>query len=117
MVIDVVPRVLEEVISVTPAICPNCRSRGVATEDAIISALPPGKLAPTEIVGKSTSGKGATGNTSNPIAPASAIATVSSVVATGRRIKGSEMFTRDLPLPHFQIPACLKRAQSAFLDC
>src|ERR1035441_5341361 len=43
MVIEVLPRVLEEVISVTPAIWPSCRSRGVATDDAIISALAPGK--------------------------------------------------------------------------
>src|ERR1700722_5273830 len=114
---DVLPSVLDDVISVTPAIWPNCRSSGVATEDAIISALPPGKLAPTEIVGKSTSGKGATGSTSNPIAPARAIPTVSSVVATGRRMKGSEMFTRDLPLPRLHPPASLKRAQSAFQDC
>src|SRR6202161_3023394 len=92
MVIDDVPKLLEEVISVTPAMCPNCRSNGVATDDAIISALPPGRLALTEIVGKSTSGRGATGSTSNAIAPARATATVSSVVATGRRMKGAEMF-------------------------
>ena len=84
MVMPVLPSVLEEVISVTPAIWPNCRSRGVATDDAIISALAPGKPELTEMVGKSTSGRGATGSTSNAIAPARAIATVSSVVATGR---------------------------------
>jgi hypothetical protein len=32
----------------------NCRSSGVAMEDALIPGLPPGKLADTEIVGKST---------------------------------------------------------------
>jgi hypothetical protein len=84
MTIDVAPRLLEEVISETPAIWPNCRSSGVATDDAIISALPPGRLAFTEIVGKSTCGNGETGSTVNAIAPAMAIATVSSVVATGR---------------------------------
>src|SRR5580698_5076398 len=98
MVIEVLPSVLEEVISVTPAICPNSRSRGVATDDAIISALPPGRLALTEIVGKSTSGRGATGSTSNAIAPARATATVSSVVATGRRMNGAEMFMPALPV-------------------
>src|SRR6202050_3075291 len=92
MVIDVLPSVLAEFISVTPAIWPNCRSSGVATDDAMISALAPGKPALTEIVGKSTSGRGATGSTSNAIAPARAIATVSSVVATGRRMKGAETF-------------------------
>ena len=38
MVIEVVPRLLEEVISVTPAMWPNWRSRGVATEEAIYQA-------------------------------------------------------------------------------
>jgi hypothetical protein len=32
----------------------NWRSKGVAIEDALISGLPPGRLAETEIVGKST---------------------------------------------------------------
>src|SRR5271155_4242 len=101
IVTEVVPRLLADVISVTPAICPNWRSSGVATEDAIISALPPGKLALTEIVGKSTCGRGATGSTSNAIAPAIATPTVSSVVATGRLIKGAEMFMQAPPvLPH-----------------
>ena len=84
MVMEVLPSVLVDVISVTPAMWPNWRSSGVATEEAIISALPPGKPELTEIVGKSTSGSGDTGRTSNAVAPASAIARVSSVVATGR---------------------------------
>ena len=46
----------------------------------------------TEMVGKSTCGSGATGSTTNASAPASATATVSSVVATGRRMNGAEMF-------------------------
>ena len=50
----VVPRVLWEVISVIPEILPNWRSRGVATEAAIVSGLAPGRPALTEIVGKST---------------------------------------------------------------
>jgi hypothetical protein len=48
------PSLLVEVISVTPAIRPNWRSRGVATEEAIVSGLAPGRPAPTLIVGKST---------------------------------------------------------------
>jgi hypothetical protein len=86
-VIAVFPRELEEVISVILAMCPNCRSSGVATVDAIISALAPGSVAATEMVGKSTSGKGATGKTLKAMAPAITIAIVSSVVATGRRMK------------------------------
>src|ERR1035437_4636157 len=98
MVIEVLPSVLVEVISATPAIWPNCRSRGVATDDAIISALAPGRPELTETVGKSTSGRGATGRTSYATAPARAIATVSSVVATGRRMKGAEIFMPALPV-------------------
>src|ERR1019366_3859229 len=117
MVIEVLPSVLEEVISVTPAIWPNCRSRGVATDDAIMAALAPGKLALTEIVGKSTSGSGDTGRTSYATAPARAIATVSSVVATGRRMKGAEMFMLALPVLRPRFPARLICAQCAAPDC
>src|SRR5580658_7849280 len=92
MVTEHVPRLLADVISVTPAMCPNWRSSGVATEDAMISALAPGKLALTEIVGKSTCGNGETGRTSKAIAPAMAMAIVSSVVATGRWMNGSDTF-------------------------
>jgi len=56
----------------------------------MISGLAPGKLAPTEIVGKSTCGSGETGNTRKATAPASAMAAVRRVVATGRLINGEE---------------------------
>ena len=59
------PSELDEVISVTPAMRPNCRSSGVATDDAIVSGLAPGSDADTEIVGKSTCGSGDTGSSSN----------------------------------------------------
>ena len=55
------PSVLEEVISVTPAMRPNCRSRGVATEEAMVSGLAPGREEETWMVGNSTWGSGATG--------------------------------------------------------
>src|SRR6202047_2929230 len=84
----VVPRLLEDVISVTPAIRPNCRSSGVATDEAMISGLAPGKPAPTEMVGKSTCGRAETGNTLNATAPARARAMVRSAVATGRLMNG-----------------------------
>src|SRR5579863_2391588 len=90
-VTDVVPRLLDDVISVMPAIRPNCRSSGVATDDAMISGLAPGKPAATVMVGKSTCGSGETGNTKNAAMPASAMAKVSSVVATGRCMNGEEM--------------------------
>ena len=53
---------LDEVISFTPAMWPSCRSSGAATDDAMISGLAPGSEAPTLMVGKSTCGRGATGN-------------------------------------------------------
>jgi hypothetical protein len=81
---------LDEVISLTPAIRPNCRSSGVATDDAMIAGLPPGKLADTEIVGKSICGRGDTGKTLNATPPASAMAAVSRVVATGRFMNGED---------------------------
>src|SRR5215469_456093 len=93
----VVPRLLDEVISLTPAIRPNWRSSGVATDEAIISGLAPGRLAPTVIVGKSTWGSGETGNCLNATAPASAMAVVSSVVATGRRMNGEERLIANRP--------------------
>src|ERR1700690_358771 len=86
----VVPRLLEEVISVTPAMRPNWRSSGVATEEAMISGLAPGSAAPTEMVGKSICGSGETGRKLNATAPARATATVSRVVATGRRMNGDD---------------------------
>src|SRR5919199_452845 len=51
----------DDVISLTPAMRPRARSSGVATVAAIVSGLAPGKLACTEIVGKSTWGSGETG--------------------------------------------------------
>ncbi len=54
------PSVDDEVISETPAMRPKRRSSGVATDDAMVSGLPPGKFALTLMVGKSTRGSGAT---------------------------------------------------------
>ena len=62
---------------------PNCRSSGVATDEAMVSGLAPGRPATTEMVGKSTCGSGDTGSSRKATAPASAMASVSSVVATG----------------------------------
>src|SRR5580692_12127969 len=39
------------VICVSDGICPNCRSSGVVTDDAIVSALAPGRFVETTIVG------------------------------------------------------------------
>ena len=64
-------------------------------EDAMISALAPGNDAATEIVGKSTCGRGETGSTVKATAPAMATAIVSRVVATGRRMKSPDGFMAD----------------------
>ncbi len=58
----VYPRSLEEVIWVRPAIWPNWRSSGAATEEATMAGLAPGNWASTTTVGKSTWGSGATGS-------------------------------------------------------
>src|SRR5712692_4110320 len=57
----VLPCTLDEVIESRPAIVENCRSSGVATEEAMVSGLAPGKLALTRMVGKSTLGRSLTG--------------------------------------------------------
>src|ERR1035438_2209234 len=91
-VMPVDPSELEEVISVTAAMRLNWRSNGVATEEAMVSGLAPGRDAFTEMVGKSTWGSGDTGSSRYAAAPAKAIATTRRVVATGLRMKGSEIF-------------------------
>jgi hypothetical protein len=61
-VIRVCPTELEDVISVTSAICPRWRSSGLARLVATVSGLAPGSCALTDMVGKSTCGSGATGS-------------------------------------------------------
>jgi hypothetical protein len=77
---------------------PNCRSSGVATADAIVSGLAPGKPADTEITGNSTWGSGATGRNLKANAPESSSAAASRDVPTGRLIKGAEIFM-SMPSP------------------
>ena len=62
IVIDVEPLVDCDVIESMPAIVENCFSSGVATADAIVSGLAPGRLADTWIVGKSMLGSAFTGS-------------------------------------------------------
>ncbi len=61
-VILVVPTPLVEVMESTPAMVESWFSRGVATADAMVSGLAPGRLALTWMVGKSTLGRSFTGN-------------------------------------------------------
>ena len=88
------PRVLEEVICEMPAMWPNWRSSGVATDEAITSGLAPGRVVATVMVAKSIWGNEETGRLKKASMPASVMAMVSRVVATGRRMKGAEMFMR-----------------------
>src|SRR5207237_119450 len=87
------PSWIVEVISVTPAMRPNWRSSGVATADAMVSGLAPGKPAETWMVGNSTWGRGATGKKRYEMTPERARPAVSSEVATGLRINGEERLT------------------------
>src|SRR5207302_10537426 len=75
---------------------PNWRSRGAATDVAMVSGLAPGRPAETEIVGNSTWGRGDTGSSRKATNPARASPPVRSVVATGLAMKGAETFT---PVP------------------
>ncbi len=93
MTMVVEPSELVDVICVMPAIWPNCCSSGAATEVAMVSALAPAQVVVIWMVGKSTCGSGATGRNGNDTMPTKASAAINSVVATGRRMNGSEMLT------------------------
>ena len=51
IVMEAEPCALTDDIESTPAMVENCFSNGVATDEAIVSGLAPGKLAETWIVG------------------------------------------------------------------
>src|SRR5215510_9389424 len=89
MVICVRPWALVDVIESTPAIVENCFSSGVATADAIVSGLAPGRLAVTWMVGKSTFGRSLTGRKRYAIRPKTTMPAMISVVMTGRRMNSS----------------------------
>ncbi len=97
--IEVWPSVLAEVIWVMPGISENWRSSGVATLEAMVSGLAPGSEALTCRVGKSTSGKAATGSRLKATIPTTSSAAASSQVATGRLMNGLEILTASRPLP------------------
>src|SRR5215472_3459357 len=112
MVIVVPLSALMEVNWVTPGICPNWRSNGAATEAAMVSALAPCNVALTWIVGKSTCGRGATGKNGKATSPTKPIAAISKDVATGRWMKGSEIFMRRDPVWRSQVPRVRSRLQA-----
>ena len=65
---------------------------GVAMDEAMISGLAPGRADATVMVAKSTWGSEATGSTRKAMTPARVRAKANKVVATGRLMKGAEMF-------------------------
>src|SRR5947207_10400547 len=82
-----------EVISSMPAIVVNWRSSGLATDAAIVTGWPPGRFVLIWIDGNSTVGKSLMGSARYAMVPTSAMAAISKLVAMGRRMKISEMFT------------------------
>ena len=58
----VVPSELDDDMLLMPAMVENSASRGVATDDAIVSGFAPGSEAETCIVGYSTDGRLLTGS-------------------------------------------------------
>jgi hypothetical protein len=89
---EVEPSVLVEFIDEMPAMVANWRSSGVATAFAMVAGLAPGKLAETEIVGKSIDGRSLTGNVVKLIMPNSTIADIINVVKMGRLMKRAAKF-------------------------
>src|ERR1700758_4786644 len=68
-----------------------------ATEAAMVSALAPGRVAVTAIVGKSTRGRAETGSSRKANTPKAMIEAVMSVVITGLRIQSSESVIASRP--------------------
>src|SRR4051795_7021479 len=97
MVMPVEPSPDDDVMLSTPAIVENCFSSGVATDDAIVSGLAPGRLALTVIVGKSTVGRSLTGNRRYDVMPKNRIPAITRIVVTGRRMNSSDRFIAPRP--------------------
>src|SRR5947209_6557817 len=68
-----------------------------ATDAAMVSALAPGKVAVTAMVGKSTLGSAETGSRRNANTPKAMIEAVISVVITGLRMQSSESVIASRP--------------------
>src|SRR5580704_16274194 len=88
----VCPRPLKEVIESSPGTVENCRSRGVATEAAMVSGLAPGSVACTCNVGKSMFGRSLTGKFRYPATPNSRIPIMTRAVMTGRLMNSAVRF-------------------------
>ena len=90
MVMTLVPCEELDDIEEMPATVESWRSMMPATDAAMVSALAPGKVAVTAMVGKSTRGSAETGSRRKPKMPNAMIDAVISVVMTGRRMQSSD---------------------------
>src|ERR1700716_2495477 len=90
MVMTLVPCDELDDIDEMPAMVDSWRSMMPATEAAMVSALAPGRVAVTAMVGKSTLGSADTGSRRKANTPKAMIEAVMSVVITGLRIQSSE---------------------------
>src|SRR5260370_2540045 len=97
MTIAVVPCDDVEDIDEMPAMVESWRSIGPATDDAMVSALAPGRVAVTAMVGKSTLGSAETGSSRKPNTPNAMIEAGIRVLITGRRIQRSRKVLRQAP--------------------
>src|SRR6266478_4908835 len=97
MVMTVKPCVELEDIDEMPAMVESWRSIGPAMDATMVSALAPGKVAVTAMVGKSTLGSAETGRSRKPNTPNAMIEAVINVVMTGRRIHSSERVIDQTP--------------------
>src|SRR5439155_19738996 len=98
MVMTLVPCDELDDIDEMPAMVDSWRSMMPATDAAMVSALAPGKVAVTAMVGKSTLGSAETGNRREPNTPNAMIDAVISVVITGRRMQSSESVIAQAPV-------------------
>src|ERR1017187_8765419 len=102
-VIWVLPREFDEVMEFRPAMVENLFSSGVATADAMVSGLAPGRLAVTSRVGKSTFGKSLTASERYATPPNRAMAAISRLVAIGRSMNVWEIFMRQQRMNTFRL--------------
>src|SRR3990170_8473284 len=97
MMIAVVPCEEVEDIDEMPATVESWRSIGPATDAAMVSALAPGRVAVTAMVGKSTLGSAETGSSRNPNTPKAMIVAVIRIVMTGRLMQSSDRVIDQAP--------------------
>src|SRR5690625_962166 len=94
------PSDLREVICANPEMAPKDCSNGVATLEAMVSGLAPGKLDVTVIMGKSICGTGATCKKLSAGVPTAVMVKHDWVRASGRKINTLKFLTAAALLAH-----------------